>query len=59
MTDKTTNGVDEATDKAHASKTRLSTPARISLIYESRDKRLCLFEDAQGHLTAVRASRLA
>ena len=34
-------------------------PARISLVYESRDKRLCLFEDAAGHLTAVRASRLA
>ena len=34
-------------------------PARITLLYESRDKKLCLFEDAHGHLTAVRASRLA
>lgn len=34
-------------------------PTRIALLYESRDKRLCLFEDAHGHLTVVRASRLA
>ena len=34
-------------------------PARIKLIYESRDGRLCLFQDANGHLTAVRASQLA
>ena len=34
-------------------------PARLSLIYESRDKKLCLFEDTNGHLTAVRSSRLA
>lgn len=34
-------------------------PAKITLLYESRDKKLCLFEDAQGHLTAVRTSRLA
>ena len=37
----------------------LPTLARITLIYESRDKRFCLFEDAQGHITAVRASRFA
>ena len=34
-------------------------PAKISLLYESKDGRLCLFEDALGHLSAVRASRLA
>ena len=34
-------------------------PARIKLLYESRDKQLCLFEDANGHLTAVRSARLA
>ena len=28
-------------------------------LYESRDKRLCVFEDEHGHLTSVRASRLA
>ena len=28
--------------------------AKITLLYESRDKKLCLFEDAAGHLTAVR-----
>lgn len=35
------------------------TPAQITLLYESKDKKLCLFEDAQGHLTTVRSSRLA
>ena len=34
-------------------------PAKITLLYESRDKKFCLFEDAHGHLTAVRTSRLA
>ena len=34
-------------------------PARISLVYESADGRLCLFEDAEGHLTAVKSSKLA
>ena len=33
-------------------------PARITLLYESRDGKLCLFEDAEGHLVAVRAARL-
>ena len=32
--------------------------AAISLIYESRDGRLCLFEDAQGHISAVDSARL-
>ena len=35
------------------------TPAKITLLYESRDKKLCLFEDANGHITAVRSARLA
>ena len=34
-------------------------PARITLLYESRDGKLCLFEDGEGHLTAVRAEKLA
>ena len=34
-------------------------PARITLLYESRDGRFCLFEDADGHLAAVDASKLA
>ena len=34
-------------------------PAKITFLYESRDGRLCLFQDANGHLTAVRASKLA
>ncbi len=33
-------------------------PGRFSLIYESEDGRLCLFEDAEGHLSAVDARRL-
>ena len=37
----------------------VEAPARFSLIYESKDGRLCLFEDAEGHLTAVSAAKLA
>ena len=33
--------------------------ARISLLYESRDHKICLFEDAQGHLVAAPSSILA
>lgn len=33
--------------------------ARFSLIYESRDGRLCVFEDADGHLTSVNSRRFA
>lgn len=36
----------------------IGVPARFRLIYESRDRKLCLFEDSRGHLTAVRASKL-
>lgn len=36
-----------------------NAPARIALLYESRDGKLCLFEDHEGHLTAVRSERLA
>ncbi len=35
-----------------------SLPAKITLLYESRDGRFCLFEDAHGHLTAVRSAFL-
>lgn len=34
-------------------------PAQIKLVYESADRRFCLFEDADGHLTSVRSSKLA
>lgn len=40
-------------------RTPLVEPARIRLVYESADRRFCLFEDADGHLTSVRASKLA
>lgn len=33
--------------------------ATFSMLYESADGRLCLFEDAQGHLSAVDSSKLA
>lgn len=33
--------------------------SKFSHLYESRDKRLCVFEDEHGHLTSVRTSRLA
>ncbi len=33
--------------------------ARFRQLYTSRDGRLCVFEDAKGHLTCVRAIRLA
>ena len=45
-----------ATPPANA---RSAVPARFSLLYESRDKRLCLFEDADGHLTSVDSDRFA
>ena len=34
-------------------------PGNFSLVYESKDGKLCLFEDAEGHLTVVRAEKLA
>lgn len=33
--------------------------ACFQLLYESRDKRLCLFESREGHLSAVDASKFA
>ena len=33
--------------------------ARFTLVYESKDGKLCVFEDKDGHLTAVRAEKLA
>lgn len=34
------------------------SPATFSLLYESSDGRLCVFEDEAGHLSAVDASRM-
>ena len=45
-------------DSETAKKT-VSLPAQISLVHESADGRLCLFQDAEGHYTVVRADRLA
>lgn len=36
----------------------MASLAAFTLLYESRDGKMCLFEDASGHLTAVRAERL-
>lgn len=44
---------------APASQPDAAAPARFSLLYESRDRRLCLFEDADGHLTSVDSDRFA
>lgn len=34
-------------------------PGNFKHLYTSRDGKICLFEDAEGHLVSVRASRLA
>ena len=34
-------------------------PGTFSHLYSSKDGALCLFEDAEGHLTSVNAKRLA
>ncbi len=36
-----------------------SLPASLTLLYESCDGKLCLFQTADGHLSAVDSSRLA
>ena len=49
---------DAPTDSHAYAQAVLTLPATFSLIYESGDGRLCLFEDAAGHLSAVDATRL-
>lgn len=41
-----------------ASETKLA-PSQFSFVCESLDGKLCLFEDADGHLAVVRTERLA
>lgn len=53
MTDK------RSSEQAAQSRESIEPPARITLLYESGDGRLCLFEDHKGHLTAVSAAKLA
>lgn len=53
-----------AQQRAHAgvgagAGSRAAHLATFQLLYESRDGRMCLFQDEQGHLTCVRADRLA
>lgn len=42
-----------------ARRSRKEHPATFSHYYESRDSKLCVFEDEHGHFTSVRADRLA
>ena len=48
--------------RIHATSQRVCAnvhPGNFSLIYESSDGRLCVFETRDGHVTAVDAARLA
>ena len=54
---------EEKTEHAadHAQEAERKTPplAKLRLLYESSDRRMCLFEDAEGHLVATPSSLLA
>ena len=56
---KTARAKDRSKQKAAEIETVIQAPAQIRLLYESADGRFCVFEDANGHITAVRASKLA
>ena len=51
----------EATDKAEGERacSVAAEMATFKHVCTGRDGKLCLFEDAHGHLVAVRAARLA
>jgi hypothetical protein len=59
----TTSGRDgrngRAAEQARPKAERAGNPARFKLLYESADRRFCLFQDDEGHLTSVRSSKLA
>ena len=44
--------------RAHAA-TRPAALGKLTHLYESRDRRLVVLEDARGHVAAVKAERLA
>ena len=46
-------------DEPHAGARGSHVPATFGLVYESRDKRFCLFETEKKHLAAVNAARFA
>ena len=48
-----------AGERSQAADSALPAPAQLSLLYESRDKALCLFESGEGSLQAVLSARLA
>lgn len=45
--------------KVDAEAAPLPPLAKLSLLYESDDKLICLFEDAEGHLVVTPSSYLA
>ena len=49
----------DAADKCKAADEIEFPPSTFTLVYQSKDGKLCLFEDAAGHITAVRAEKLA
>ena len=49
----------QSAQRAERKGVRKHQVAKFTHLYESRDKRLCVFEDEHGHVTSVRASRLA
>ena len=57
------SSVDQAAHPRHRTTSHstagLVPPGQFFMFYQSRDQRLCVFEDKDGHLTSVRAARLA
>ena len=49
----------QSLDDAVAEGEQLEAPSAFKLIYQSRDGRMCLFEDEEGHITAVDGNRLS
>ena len=51
--------VKSAQERGSKADSPVIVPGSFKLISESRDGRLCLFEDGDGHYTVVRSERLA
>ena len=54
-----TNNASNAASADAAAGHAFARPATFQLLYESRDGRMCLFQDEAGHLTCVRSDRFA
>ena len=48
-----------AAQEKSSSESQSKPPAKLRLLYESKDRRMCLFQDANGHLVAAPSSILA